>query len=1164
MNIVASQRVKDVLRKRVLVLDGAMGTLIQESNLSAADFGGHALEGCNENLVLTQPSLIQEIHERYLEAGADIIETNTFGAISHVLSEYGLSEKTREITARAVEIAKKAAEKYSSPERPRFVAGSLGPGTKTITLAGGISFDEVSSAFQEAALGLMEGGADLILLETQQDTLNVKAELIGLEKAFEAAKRSIPIMVSVSIESSQTMLAGQTIEALYDSLSHLDLLAVGLNCATGPEFMADDLRSLSQISRFPVICYPNAGLPDEHGHYHESPLKMAGIMERFLNEKWVNIIGGCCGTTPEHIRRLSEIARKASPRNWENPQTRVAVSGLESLVFNQDERPYLVGERTNIIGSKAFKELIAQGRYDEASEIGRTQAKNGAHILDVCLANPDREEILDMERFIPSVSHKIKIPIMIDSTDAAVIEAALKRTPGRSIINSINLEDGEERFGKIVPLICRYGAAVVVGTIDDDRAQGMALTRERKLEIARRSRDLLTKKYGLRDEDFIFDPLVFPSATGDKNYWGSAIETIEGLRLIKKEIPNSRTILGISNVSFGLPPAGREVLNAVFLHLCVEAGLDLAIVNTEKLARYANLDDEEKKSALNLLSWKGPGDSRYPAGFDAVQDFSSRFQKPRENAKTEDQKAKLPVSERLARNIVDGSRVGLEKDLDEALKMDSPLDIINGPLMKGMEEVGKLFADNKMIVAEVLQSAEVMKAAVAYLEPKMDQNQIISRGRVILATVKGDVHDIGKNLVHIIFKNNGYEIVDLGIRVSPEALIQAIREKNPDLIGLSGLLVKSTQQMASTVEDFEAEGIRVPILAGGAALSPKFVASKIAPKYSAPVFYAKDAMSGLDTANRFQDASLREALLLKNDDIQKHLVQMNGALLEKPAAAPGEKKILRQDHDIPVPLDLDLHIITDFPLEKVFNYINPVMLYGKHLGLKGAQAKMAAQDPKAAELALKISELQKEAVSKKQMEAKAVYRFFAADSIGDSLNIYDEKRTRVLETFVFPRQNLGEGLCLSDFTSSRDSGKKDFVAFFVVTCGKGIRELSEFYRERGEYFKSHALQALAIESAEALSEIVHEKIREDWGIPDFPTMSIKEKFQARYRGLRASFGYPSCPNLEDQEKLFRLLDVEKSIGVKLTEGFMMEPEASVSALVFHHPEARYFSVSPHD
>ncbi len=1153
---------KDALGRRVLILDGAMGTLIQEARLSPDDFGGHALEGCNENLVLTRPDLIEQIHEKYLEAGADIIETNTFGAIPYVLAEYGLAEKTREIAIRAVQIAKQAAAKYASPHRPRFVAGALGPGTKTISLAGGITFDEVSRAYQESVLGLIEGGADLILLETQQDTLNVKAELIGLDRAFQIAGASLPVIVSVSIESSQTMLAGQTIEALYDSLSHLDLLAIGLNCATGPEFMADHLRTLSGISRFPVICYPNAGLPDEHGHYHESPDKMAEVLGRYLKEGWINIVGGCCGTTPEHIRRIASIAQGVSPSTSRTNLQRNAVSGLESLVLVEEERPYLVGERTNVIGSRAFKDLISQGRYDEASEIGRAQAKNGAHILDVCLANPDREEMEDMERFIPSISHKIKIPIMIDSTDTTVVEAALKRTPGRSIINSINLEDGEERFEKIVPLIKRYGAAVVVGTIDEDKTQGMALSRERKLQIALRSRDLLTKEYGLKDEDLIFDPLVFPAATGDKNYWGSAIETIEGVRLIKKEIPKSRTILGISNVSFGLPPAAREVLNAVFLHQCVLAGLDLAIVNTEKLARYASLNEEEKFSALNLLSWKGPGDSRYPQGFDAVQDFSSRFQKPRENSKTGDQKSELPVPDRLARNIVDGSRVGLEADLDEMLKTLSPLEIINGPLMSGMDEVGKLFASNRMIVAEVLQSAEVMKAAVSYLEPRMDQSQLVSRGRVVLATVKGDVHDIGKNLVHIIFKNNGYEIIDLGIRVSPETLIEAVKEKSPHIVGLSGLLVKSTQQMAATASDLEAEGISVPILVGGAALSPKFVASKIAPIYSAPVFYAKDAMSGLDIANRFQDASAREALLEKNREIQTHLSKMNGVPSERSPMVVDNKKILSRDHSIPIPTDFVPRILLDFSLEKIFSYINPVMLYGKHLGLKGVEAKIKEKDPKALDLILKVSELQREVISKKQMSAKAVYRFFRADSNGESLNLYDPRSLNVLETFVFPRQNSGEGLCLSDFTEPKGSGKKDFVALFALSCGFGVRKLSELYRDRGEYFKSHALQALAIESAEAFAELLHEKIRSEWGFPDPSTMTLKEKFQARYRGLRVSFGYPACPNLEDQEKLFRLLDVENSIGVKLTEGFMMEPEASVSALVFHHPEARYFAVSP--
>ncbi|MBI4370847.1 MAG: homocysteine S-methyltransferase family protein, partial [Elusimicrobia bacterium] len=567
------EELRELLHRRVLVLDGAMGTMLQARDLAAADFGGPELEGCNENLVLTRPDVIREVHAAYFAAGADVVETNTFGAVRHVLAEYGLQDKTREINRRACELAREAAAPYATPERPRFVAGALGPGTKTILVTGGIAFDEVEAYYQEAAAGLLEGGADMILLETQQDTVNVKASLLGLETAFRGAGRRVPVLLSVSVESMGTMLGGQDIAALAESVAHFDLLAVGMNCATGPDFMTDHLRTLAQATRAFTLCYPNAGLPDENGRYNESPEAVARKIARFADEGWVNVVGGCCGTTPEHVRLIAAAVAGKPPRRPRHGR-RCVVAGLEVLSLDEDRRPLLVGERTNVIGSKKFKELIIAGELESAAEIARRQVRSGAHIVDVCLANPDRDEKADLIAFFERAVRKVKVPFMIDSTDAAVMEEALKRAPGKCLLNSVNLEDGEERFERVVPLARRYGAALVVGTIDEDKAQGMALTRERKLAVARRSHDLLTGKYGLDAEDLVFDPLVFPAGTGDKNYWGSAVETIEGLRLIKKELPRCRTVLGVSNVSFGLPPAGREVLNAVFLHRCVEAGLD--------------------------------------------------------------------------------------------------------------------------------------------------------------------------------------------------------------------------------------------------------------------------------------------------------------------------------------------------------------------------------------------------------------------------------------------------------------------------------------------------------------------------------------------------------------------------------------------------------------
>ena len=1156
---------KKLLAERILILDGAMGTQLQDMHLTAEDFGGHALEGCNENLVLTRPDAIAKVHAAYLEAGADIVETNSFGAVRHVLAEYGLEDKTLEIARAAARLASAEARRFSTPAKPRFTAGALGPGTKTISVTGGITFGEVRRNYAEASRGLIEGGSDLLLLETQQDTLNVKASILGCHDAFDALGRSVPIVLSVSIETMGTMLGGQTAEALWSSVEHFGLLAVGLNCATGPDFMTDHLRTLSELARCGVVCYPNAGLPDEHGLYNESPEMVASKVARFADHGWLNLAGGCCGTTPGHIRAIAAALDGRKPRVPASAP-RAAVSGLEALALSDDRRPILVGERTNVIGSKKFRELVAAGELETAAEIGRRQARSGAHIIDVCLANPDRDEKADMEAFLDILTKKVKAPLMIDTTDAAVLESALERCAGKCIINSINLEDGEERFEAVVPLARRYGAALVVGTIDEDKAAGMGVTRGRKLAIAARSYSLLTEKYGVAPEDIVFDPLVFPCATGDKAYYGSAVETIEGLRLIKRAFPRAKTVLGVSNVSFGLPAAGREVLNSVFLHLCVEAGLDMAIVNTEKLARYATLPEEERILAEKVLFWKGPGDPDLPSGADPVAEFTAHFRQARPDAAEAAREArlKLPVEERLARMVIEGSKEGLAADLDEMLATMKPLAIINGPLMKGMDEVGRLFGDNKMIVAEVLQSAEVMKAAVAHLEPRMDRADSAARGSILLATVKGDVHDIGKNLVHIILKNNGIAVHDLGIKVAPEALIEAAGRLKPDLIGLSGLLVKSAQQMVATADDLKAAGLSAPILVGGAALSARFTANRIAPQYGGPVFYSKDAMTGLDLANQLLDPSRREAAVAANKARQAELA---AAAAVQPSPAPAEAAApagpgLSYDHPVPSPPDLKRHVLEDFDLERILGYVNPVMLYGRHLGLKGdLEALLAKGDPKAVELKARVKALEDEVLDRKLIRPRAVVRFFAANGRGDDLVLWDSaRRGSELERFRFPRQAGGQRLCLADFARPAEAGV-DYAALFVVTCGAGIRELSEALRDKGEYLKSHALQAMAIECAEGFAELLHERLRSMWGIPDAPGLTVKEKFQGRYRGIRVSPGYPACPDLEDQEKFFRLLSPQ-DIGVRLTEGFMMDPEASVSALVFHHPQARYFAVGP--
>jgi 5-methyltetrahydrofolate--homocysteine methyltransferase len=1176
----SAKALRELLSERILVLDGAMGTMLQQRHLTAEDFGGAALEGCNENLVRTRPDVVLDIHRKYFEAGSDIVETNSFGGATIVLAEYGLAADAHFLNKRAAELARQAADEFSRQGKPRFVAGSVGPTTKAITVTGGVTFDGLIEAYYAQAKGLVEGGVDLLLVETCQDTRNIKAALLAIQRLSKEIGMQVPVIVSVTIEPMGTMLAGQTVETMWASLRHAKPLAFGMNCATGPEFMTDHIRTLSQLSSEFVSCYPNAGLPDEEGKYLETPTSLAAQLEKFVDHGWLNFVGGCCGTTEQHIRAIAQMVQGKKPRVRPGESHRAVYSGIETIEAEDSTRPLLVGERTNVIGSRLFKNLVAEEKWEEASEIARRQVKGGAHIVDVCLQSTERDEKKDIPVFYEKLIRKVKAPVMIDTTDPTAIELALTYCQGKSIINSINLEDGEEKFERVVPMAHDFGAAVVVGCIDEDKLQAQAFTRERKLAVARRSYKLLTEKYGLGPEDIIFDPLVFPCATGDENYIGGAVETVEGIRLIKQALPDVRTILGISNVSFGLPAGAREVVNSVFLYYCTKAGLDLAIVNTEKLERFASIPQHERDLAENLLFSHPPKD--VPADHSQAELLRSvpadwREQKKEQRAavnqyhiaaiaeyfrtaKKKEKKlaADLPLDERLANYIIEGTRDGLIADLErKRAEGASPLEIINGPLMAGMAEVGRLFNANELIVAEVLQSAEAMKASVNHLEQFMEKADTAKRGKIVLATVKGDVHDIGKNLVEIILKNNGYDVVNLGIKVPPEELIKAYLQHHPDAIGLSGLLVKSAQQMVITASDLRGAGIEIPLLVGGAALSARFTQTKIAPSYGKAVCYAKDAMTGLRLMNQLMDPATREQVL------QDHAGSGGGVAVATAVAVadmPQGARSAKVRTDLPIPtvayLDRKVRLVPD--LNELWGYINPFMLYCRHMGFRGDfEKRLAERDPKAVELFESMEEVKQEAAE--FMKPRAVWQFFEAESDGEAMHLFAPGGAEPVHTFQLPRQRVGDFLCLSDYVLPPQDGKRDHVALFVVTAGEGVRERSEKAKNDGYYFKSHGMQALAIESAEACAEWLHRRIREDWGFPDPPEMTMAQRFTSRYRGKRYSFGYPACPNLDDQAGIWKLLRPEE-IGVQLTEGFMMDPEASVSALVFQHPDCTYFSV----
>jgi len=1194
-------RFLDHLTRRVLVCDGAMGTMIHRCN---CDLHRDYLdkENCCEVLNLTRPDVIQGIHEQYLAAGADIVETNTFSGSGLVLAEFDLADKTHEIAKRAAEIARAACDRHSTSDKPRFVAGSMGPGTKLLTL-GHTTWEQMLEAYYQEALGLIDGGADFLLTETSQDMLQVKCAINACLKALEERGRSldqVPILCSVTIETMGTMLLGTEIAAAAEALRPYPITSLGLNCATGPREMTEHIAWLGKHWARNVSCMPNAGLPvllDGKPDYPLKPGPFVEAMLRFVEQDGVNLVGGCCGTTPEHIAQLVKAVGSRSPAKKEKSPPRAGCSSLYSVAeFRQDTSFLVVGERTNTNGSKQFRTLLGQEDWDGLVSMGKALVRDGSHVLDVCVDYVGREGARDMREAVTRFARQVTVPLMIDSTQVDVLEAGLKHAPGKCIINSMNLEDGEEKLAHICGLARTYGAAVIAGTIDDDPTEAMAKTAQRKLQIAQRIFDLATEKYGLAAGDILFDPLVLPVTTGVEADRRLALETVEGIRLISKHLPECGTCVGLSNVSFGLKPAARVVLNSVFLHECLEAGLTGAIVHASKILPRKDIEESQWNAALDLIYDKrrAPGTiGADDAGFDPLTAFISLFPDEGEAASAGKKKATLadlPLEERLRRHIIDGEMRGLTDGLNEAMKKYKPLEIVNDHLLDGMKVVGEMFGAGEMQLPFVLQSAEVMKKAVAHLEPHMEKVEGSRRATMVLATVQGDVHDIGKNLVDIILSNNGYRVVNLGIKQPLSNILRAAEEHQADAIGLSGLLVKSVGVMRDNLQEMHTQKLEVPVILGGAALTRQYAEEDLRGVYG-HTYYGRDAFEGL----RFMDHLASRRLGAIDEEIAGRIGQRAKAAEEFPAVAAiadrnrraaaastgvqtgtavqaatatrkavARRSSIKPAPDIPSPPFWGTRVIeSGIDLDRVYAFVNKVALFrGQWQFKKGAMSDEEFAEQTTGEVAAIFERLKEQCKREAILRPRVVYGYFPCANEGDDLVIYDPIDPvggAEVERFTFPRQDGRQHLCISDFFLPVDSSRRDVIAMHCVTMGEEVSKRARRLFEEDKYTEYLYLHGMGVECAEALAELWHKRIRQELGIDGEDSPRVHELFTQKYRGSRYSFGYPACPDMSDQEKLFRLLRPER-IGCVLTENWQIDPEQSTSAIVVHHPAAKYFNV----
>ncbi len=1169
----------DISREKVIIFDGAMGTNIQRQNLSEDDFGGDKYNGCNEYLVLSKPSAVEKVHADFLSAGCDVVESDTFGGTPIVLAEYGLSEEAHKLNFEAAKLARRIASDFSEKGRPRFVAGSMGPTTKLPSL-GHISFTDMMAAYYVQARGLLEGGAHLLVVETSQDLLQSKAALAGIFSYFGDARVKVPVVASVTIETMGTMLLGTEIAAALTALEPFEIDFVGMNCATGPKEMSESVRYLTANSPKPVFVMPNAGLPENvggHAHYKLSPDEFVYYLSHFVKDLGVNIVGGCCGTTEAHLAKLAAAVGSLAPapRTWEF--TPGSSSLYQTAPFHIEPPPVLIGERTNANGSKLFRELLAREDFEGMAAMAKEQAREGAHVLDVCTAYVGRDEKRDMREFITRLNTQVTLPLMIDSTEPPVIEEALQRIGGKAIVNSINMEDGEERMSKILPLCKKYGAAVVALTIDE---QGMAKSVDRKLEIARRIHRLATGKYGISENNIIFDTLTFTLGSGDEEFRRAGIETIGAIRRIKEEFPKIFTSLGVSNISFGLAPPARHALNSVFLHYAIESGLDMAIVHASKILPLFKIPELEREICRKLIF-----DER-SQGYDPLRDLLSAYAEKKGETRKEKPKAG-PVEERLKNRIIDGDKIGLQADLDEALTSYAALDVINKILLGGMKVVGDLFGSGQMQLPFVLQSAEVMKAAVGYLEQFMDKSSVSSSGTLVIATVKGDVHDIGKNLVDIILTNNGYRVINLGIQCPLDRMLTAWEDSRADAIGMSGLLVKSTLIMKENLQVMNERGLVPPVILGGAALTRRYVENDLRSLYPGPLFYANDAFDGLHFMEQIV-AARKGGKPLDGWSARATAGPPEEALsgLEaKIALAPKGTDGTVHPAEIPRAPFFGTKIVDEIRLDEIFSYLNDVALIrGQWQVRRGTMAEADYTRLLNDKIYPELKSLESQAKKEGWLRPSVVYGYYPCQSDGDDLIIFRpssgdddptapwtpetaEKFRNGLQPgraeewirFTFPRQTKGRFFCISDFFAPKKSGRMDVVGFHLVTMGGAASDHSSKLFSQNNYKDYLYFHGLSVESAEALAELWHKKIREELGIDKNDAADVKKLFSQHYRGSRYSFGYPACPSLEDQSKLFALLKPER-IGVRLTDEYQLVPEQSTSAIIVHHPEARYFNV----